>query len=141
MWKAYDTLSCLREPAGLRGVAPSIRFNEPITGLGNREVMHVPTSEDFYLWGVEMFSKGIDCVKITYITTSGSAEVIKDGGSYISAYKGKSYMAFSSASANISEKLPFEDFWEEPYLVNKNDEKIIKSNFFRSFNFSTPGYY
>lgn len=141
MWKAYDTLSCLRETAGLRGVAPSIRFNEPIPGLGSREVMHVPTSEDVYLWGVEMFSKGIDCVKITYITTGGSAEIIKDGGNYISAYKGKSYMAFSSASASISEKLPFEDFWEEPYLVNKNDEKIIKSNFFRSFNFSTPGYY
>ena len=93
MWKAYDTLSCLRETAGLRGVAPSIRFNEPIPGLGSREVMHVPTSEDVYLWGVEMFSKGIDCVKITYITTGGSAEIIKDGGIEDDSQKTKIFKA------------------------------------------------
>ena len=142
MWKAYDSQSCLRETSGLRGVAPSVRFSESIPGTGEEQiVMHVPSMEDVYLWGCEMFSEGIDCLKIYFIPDIGPLELVHTGGSSISFFNKKKEVFYSSQSASVVEKLPFEDFWNEPYLINKTDEKVVKGNFFRCFSFNTDGYY
>ena len=142
MWKAYDSNSCLRETSGLRGVAPSVRFFENIPTLSaSVEVFHVPSSEDLYFWGVEMFSGGIDCVSISYIPLSGIPILIKDGGKSVSHLFNKKRIDYLVGSISVTESLPFDDFWNEPYLVKKNEEVVVKSNFFRSFIFNSPGYY
>ena len=134
MWKAYDSNSCLRETSGLRGVAPSVRFFENIPTLSaSVEVFHVPSSEDLYFWGVEMFSGGIDCVSISYIPLSGIPILIKDGGKSVSHLFNKKRIDYLVGSISVTESLPFDDFWNEPYLVKKNEEVVVKSNFFRSF--------
>ena len=142
MWKAYDAQSCLRETSGLRGVAPSVRFFENIPGLNEEQmVMHVPSMEDVYIWGCEMFSEGIDCLKICFIPNDGPSELVHTGGKNVSYFIKKKEVSYSSLSASVTEKLPFDDFWDEPYLINKTGEKVVKGNFFRCFSFDTEGYY
>jgi hypothetical protein len=142
MFQAYDSNSALREMVGIRGAAPSIRFNESVPGVSSsKEVLHVPANESVYVWGVELFSAGHDCIKITHYPENSPPFLIKDGGSHISNFKNQKTITYVKNEISIKEEVPFDDFWQEPYLVNKNDEQIIKSNFFRCFIFLEEGYY
>lgn len=142
MFQAYDSQSALREMVGIRGAAPSIRFSESVPGLSaEKEVLHVPANESVYVWGVELFSGGFDCLKIHYYETGQPPVLIKNGGNEISFLNDKQDIIYSANGIKINESAPFDDFWNEPFLVNKNDEKIVKSNFFRCFTFESEGYY
>lgn len=142
MFQAYDSQSALREMVGIRGAAPSIRFKESVPGLSvEKEVLHVPANESVYVWGVELFSGGFDCLKVTHYPDGQPPVLIKNGGNEISLLNNRKQISYFSNGVKIIETLPFDDFWNEPFLVNKNDEKIVKSNFFRCFIFESEGYY
>lgn len=145
-WKAFTDLQALKELAGLRGVSPSVRFLEKIPqGTSKQKVYHVRQNELIYLWGVEMFQGATDCVTIDKIETNGTLTRIKNGGQSIDTFISQDKMQYGFG---VCEYPPFNDFWEDPYLVNytstntnKDTKKIVKSNFFRTFYFQQEGYY
>lgn len=150
-WKAYTDTQALKELAGLRGVAPSVRFLEKRPQGGSKEkIYHVRQNELVYLWGVEMFQGGTDCITIDMINSDGSFTNYKSGGQPITDFISADKMTYNFG---LIEYPGFDDFWEDPYLVNyiagenttntSDDEikKIVKSNFFRAFVFPNEGYY
>jgi hypothetical protein len=152
-WKAYTDTQALKELAGLRGVAPSVRFLEKIPqGSIKQKIYHVKTNTPIYLWGVEMFQGGYDCVTINKINSDGTLTLYKNGGSTIENFINQDKIIYNF---NLTEYPSFDDFWSDPYLVNyiaggdttntTDDEikKIVKSNFHRCFVFptGTEGYY
>ena len=152
-WKAYTDTQALKELAGLRGVAPSVRFLEKRPQSSIKEkIYHVKENTPIYLWGVEMFQGGYDCVTIHKINSDGSLTLYKDSGGSIDNFLNKDKIVYNF---NLTEYPSFDDFWSDPYLVNyiaggdttntTDDEikKIVKSNFHRCFVFptGTEGYY
>lgn len=150
-WKAYTDTQALKELAGLRGVAPSVRFLEKRPQGGSKEkIYHVRQNELVYLWGVEMFQGGTDCITIDMINSDGSFTNYKSGGKPITDFISADKMTYNFG---LIEYPGFDDFWEDPYIVNyiaggnttnTNDDeikKIVKSNFFRAFVFPNEGYY
>jgi len=145
-WKAYTDTQALKELAGLRGIAPSVRFLEKRPqGASKEKIYHVRQNELVYLWGVEMFQGGTDCITIDMINSDGSFTPYKSGGQSITDFISADKMTYNFG---LIEYPGFDDFWEDPYLVNyittdTNQEikKIVKSNFFRAFVFPNEGYY
>jgi hypothetical protein len=79
-WKAYTDTQALKELAGLRGIAPSVRFLEKRPqGASKEKIYHVRQNELVYLWGVEMFQGGTDCITIDMINSDGSFTPYKSG--------------------------------------------------------------
>lgn len=141
MWDAYEAKSCFREISGIRGIAPSVRFYGEAGAFGEVELMHIPANEDVYVWGVEMFSGGFDCLRICYSNENDKALIIKEGGKRIEDFYGKTEIEYSKEEIIITEKSPFDDFWQSPHLVKNNEDRIVKSNFFRCFKFNKNGFY
>jgi|LakMenE18May11ns_1017448.scaffolds.fasta_scaffold9959516_10 hypothetical protein len=150
-WKAYTDTQALKELAGLRGVAPSVRFLEKRPQSSTKEkIYHVKTNTPIYLWGVEMFQGGYDCVTINRINSDGTLTLYKDSGGSIENFINQDKKVYNF---NLTEYPSFDDFWSDPYLVNyiaggdttntSDDEikKIVKSNFHRCFVFPNEGYY
>lgn len=151
-WKAYTDTQALKELAGLRGVAPSVRFLEKRPqGTNKEKIYHVRANSPMYLWGVEMFQGGYDCVTINMINANGTETLYKPGGIQIENFINKESFPHN---LDLIEYPPFDDFWTDPYIINHisdkdettNDgnvevKKIIKSNFYRCFVFPTEGYY
>lgn len=141
-WEALTDTQALKELAGLRGIAPSVRFLEKLPTETNKvKVYHVKQNELLHLWGVEMFQGGIDCLQIYKINSNGTQTLYKNSGLSIDDFKTLDEKGYE----NIIEYPGFDDFWIDPYLVNydtgSEDKKIIKSNFFRIFSFLEEGYY
>lgn len=141
-WKAFNDSMALRELAGIRGVSPSVRFKYEFPGSnGQEKIYHVPLNEKIYIWGVELFSDGYDCISIKFINESGVFYEVKPQGGYVDYLKGNKSIEHNSVFASITEHLPFDDFWEDPFLVKSTDHKILKNNFFRCFEFKDEGIY
>lgn len=141
-WQCYNDKMSLRELAGIRGIAPSVKFNYNSNGeSGNDFIYHIPSNEKVYLWGVELFSNGYDCVEIYRVEEDGTELKIKNAGFGISNFDNSRYFEYKFDSVSIYEHPSFEDFWNDPYLIKKDQNKILKSNFFRCFSFANDGIY
>ena len=143
-WQALTDTQALKELAGLRGIAPSVRCLEILPQQTTKtKVYHVRQNQQIYLWGVEMFQGGYDCVEIKKINNDGTETYEKLGGKYISDFIENDKMVYNN---NLIEYPSFSDFWSEPFLIDTIDEdgtdkKIIKSNFHRCFVFPNEGFY
>ena len=142
-WDATTDTQALKELAGLRGIAPSVRCLEKLPQQTNKtKVYHVRQNQQLYLWGVEMFQGGYDCVEIKKINSDGTETIEKNGGKYITDFIGNDKIVYNN---QLTEYAPFDDFWIDPFLIDTLedgvDKKIIKSNFFRSFTFPNEGFY
>ena len=143
-WQALTDIQALKELAGLRGIAPSVRCLEKLPQQSTKtKVYHVRQNQEIYLWGVEMFQGGYDCVEIKKINNDGTETYEKLGGKYINDFIGNDKMVYNNG---LTEYAPFSDFWSEPFLIDTIDEdgsdkKIVKSNFHRCFVFPNEGFY
>lgn len=132
----------LRELAGIRGVAPSVRFSyNQNEELGQGFIYHVPANEKVYFWGIELFSNGYDCLEIYRVEENGIEVKVKNAGFGISHFDNSSHFEYKIENVSIYEHPGFEDFWNDPYLIEKEQNKILKSNFFRCFSFTNEGVY
>lgn len=154
----------LRNLAGLRSVAPSIRY---IDGEEQSEAYAVHMNESIYLWGCEMAPLSGDCITISYRPPGGTRfEEVK-----FPIYQSEYGVVIENNSKKIhgSPNLPLEisknpDYYSSYFnneLVLKevtppgsNDAEnmfvkfgesspieVIRQNFVRCFRFLKPGYY
>lgn len=154
----------LRNLAGLRSVAPSIRY---IDGEEQSEAYAVHMNESIYLWGCEMAPLSGDCITISYRPPGGTRfEEVK-----FPIYQSEYRVVIENNNKKIhgSPNLPLEisknpDYYSSYFnneLVLKevtppgsNDAEnlfvkfgesspieVIRQNFVRCFRFLKPGYY
>ncbi len=141
-WQSYDDKMSLREMAGIRGISPSVRFKYEIPGYNQDQIVyHITSNSKIYIWGVELYSEGYDCLEIYKINDDGSSFSVKNGGFLSEDIVDKKFITYNNDEVSVLEYPGFDDFWNDSYLIKNNYTTIVKGNFFRCFEFKSNGIY
>lgn len=154
----------LRNLAGLRSVAPSIRY---IDGEEQSEAYAVHMNESVYLWGCEMAPLSGDCITIEYRPPGGArfeeikSPIYQDEYRVVIENNSKKIQGYPNLPLEISKNPEYYSSYFNNELVLKevappgsNDAEnlfvkfgesspieVIRQNFIRCFRFLKTGYY